>query len=168
MSAPPLPEAFGNYALGDFVELVAPAAISWWPQTTGWWWLGAALGVLAAHRGWQALRHWYRNRYRREAAARLLRLAGSAEGSVAVADINRLLKLAALAAYSRELVARLSGQEWVDFLNRQCATPPFAPEQGRLLALAAYTGASTDAPSGRQLLAASLTWLREHRNPLDD
>jgi len=168
MSAPPLPEAFGNYALGDFVELVAPAAISWWPQTSGWWWLGAALGVLATRRGWQALRRWYRNRYRREAAARLQRLAGSAEGSVAVADINRLLKLAALAAYSRERVARLSGQEWVDFLNRQCATPPFAPEQGRLLALAAYTGATTDAPGGRQLLAASLTWVRQHRNPLDD
>lgn len=168
MSAPPLPEAFGNYALGDFVELVAPAAISWWPQTVGWWWLGAALGVLASRRGWQALRRWYRNRYRREAAARLLRLAGSAEGSVAVADINRLLKLAALAAYSRERVARLSGQEWVDFLNRQCAAPPFAPEQGRLLALAAYTGGKTDAPGGRQLLAASLAWVREHRNPLDD
>jgi hypothetical protein len=168
MSAPPLPQAFGNYALGDFVELVAPTAISWWPQTSGWWWLGAVLGILAARLGWNALRRWYRNRYRREAAARLMRLAGSAEGSVAVADINRLLKLAALAAFSRELVARLSGQEWVDFLNRQCPTPPFAPEQGRLLALAAYTGARTDAPGGRQLLAASLTWLRAHRNPLDD
>ncbi|MGL4565308.1 MAG: DUF4381 family protein, partial [Halioglobus sp.] len=122
----------------------------------------------ATRRGWQALRRWDRNRYRREAAARLQRLAGSPEGSVAVADINRLLKLAALAAFSRELVARLSGQEWVDFLNRQCPAPPFAPEQGRLLALAAYTGATTDAPGGRQLLAASLTWLREHRNPLDD
>ena len=168
MSAPPVPEAFGNYALGDFVELVAPAAISWWPQTIGWLWLGVALGIVAVHLGWRYLRRWYRNRYRREAAARLLRLAGSAEGTVAVADINRLLKLAALVAFSRELVARLSGQEWVDFLNRQCATPPFAPEQGRLLALAAYTGGNTDAPGGRQLLAASLAWLREHRNPLDD
>ena len=36
--------------------------------------LGAALGLLAARRGWKALRRWYRNRYRREAAARLLRL----------------------------------------------------------------------------------------------
>jgi hypothetical protein len=56
----------------------------------------------------------------------------------------------------------------VDFLKRQCPAPPFAPEQGRLLALSAYTGATTDAPGGRQLLAASLTWVREHRNSLGD
>lgn len=167
MSAPPLPEAFGNYALGDFVELVAPAAISWWPQTVGWWWLGAALGAIAAHRGWQCLRRWYRNRYRREAAARLLRLASATEGALAVADVNRLLKLTALAAFSREQVARLSGQEWVDFLNRQCATPPFAPEHGRLLALAAYSGGAVEADAGRQLLAACLAWVREHGNPRD-
>ena len=29
MSAPPLPDIFGNYALGEFVEVVAPNAISW-------------------------------------------------------------------------------------------------------------------------------------------
>ena len=33
VSAPPLPETFGNYALGDFAEVVSPAAISWLPQT---------------------------------------------------------------------------------------------------------------------------------------
>jgi hypothetical protein len=168
VSAPPLPDAFGNYALGDFVEVVAPAAINWWPQTVGWWWLGAILGLFAGYRGWQVLRRWYHNRYRREAAARLRRLAGSAESLVPVADINRLLKLAALVAYSREQVARLSGQAWVDFLNRQCATPPFSAEQGRLLALAPYTGGAVDANSGRQLLEAALIWVREHRNPLDD
>jgi len=167
MSAPPLPDAFGNYALGDFVEIVAPAAISWWPQTVGWWWLGAALAAVAAHLGWKRLRRWYRNRYRREAAVRLLRLAGTADGALAVADINRLLKLTALTAFSREQVARLSGEEWVDFLNRQCPTPPFAPEHGRLLALAAYSGGAVEADAGRQLLAASLAWVREHGNPLD-
>jgi len=168
MSAPPLPEAFGNYALGDFVEAVAPAAISWWPQTAGWWWLGAALGAFAAHRGWKFLRRWYRNRYRREAAARLQRLAGDAAGKTLVADVNRLLKLTALVAYSRQQVARLSGEEWVNFLNRHCPTPPFSPAQGELLALAPYTGRALDAGTGGQLLAASLAWVRQHENPADD
>lgn len=168
MSAPPLPEAFGNYALGDFVEVVAPAAISWWPQTVGWWWLGAALGAIAAHRGWQCLRRWYRNRYRREAAARLRRLAGATDGNMAVADINRLLKLTALAAFSREQVARLSGEEWVNFLNRHSPTPAFSPEQGRLLALGTYTGKAIDANTGQQLLAASLAWVLGHQSPADD
>lgn len=168
MSAPPLPEAFGNYALGDFVEVVSPGAISWWPQTTGWWWLGALVGGFAARAGWRFLRRWYRNRYRREAAAHLRRLAGAADGDIAVADINRLLKLTALAAFSREQVARLSGEEWVEFLNRHCATPPFSPEQGHLLALGTYTGQPMAAESARQLLAASLAWVLGHENPARD
>ena len=54
MSAPPLPEAFGNYALGEFVEVVSPADISWLPQTAGWTWVGIALLLFAGHRGWRA------------------------------------------------------------------------------------------------------------------
>lgn len=168
MSAPPLPDAFGNYALGDFVEVVAPAAVDWWPQTTGWWWLGALLGGYAAYRGWQALRRWYRNRYRREAAARLQRLAGAAQGPTLVADLNRLLKLTALVAYSRDQVARLSGQEWVDFLNGHCPGSPFSAEQGEMLAVATYTGRPIEADAGRLLLAACLAWVREHESPRDD
>jgi hypothetical protein len=167
MSAPPLPDAFGNYALGDFAEVVLPAAINWWPQTAGWWWLGAALAAFAAHRSWQALRRWYRNRYRREAAARLLQLAGAGGDSIPVADINRLLKLTALVAYSREQVARLSGEEWVNFLNGHCAARPFTGEQGALLALGSYTGEALDRGTGEQLLASSLVWVREHENPRD-
>lgn len=168
MSAPPLPDAFGNYALGDFVEVVPPPDISWWPQTTGWWWLGAVLAGFALYHGWKRLRRWYRNRYRREAAGRLQRLAGSGSGASLVSEINRLLKLTALAAYSREQVARLSGEEWVDFLNRRCPSPPFSPEHGRLLALASYSGQAVEPEAGTRLLAASLAWVEQHENPQDD
>jgi hypothetical protein len=169
MSAPPLPDTFGNYALGDFVEVVSPAPISWLPQTEGWVWLGVAIAALLGYRTWQALRHWYRNRYRREAAARLQRLAaGSATAPVQVAEVNRLLKLTALAAFSRQQVARLSGQDWVDFLNRQCPAPPFSAEHGNLLALAPYTGDVLEAGRCNELVDACLAWVMEHENPLDD
>ncbi len=168
MSAPPLPETFGNYALGDFVEVVSPGAISWWPQTTGWWFVAAGLGSLALYHGWKRLRHWYRNRYRREAIARLQRLASKGGSDNIVSDINRLLKLTALVAYSREQVARLSGNEWVSFLNHHCPTHPFSADQGHLLALAPYRTEKVETSTGLQLLAASLTWVREHESPTDD
>jgi len=166
-SAPPLPEAFGNYALGDFVEVVSPQAISWLPQTTGWWWLGAALLAVFARYSWRRLRHWYRNRYRREATARLRQLGDSADQSTLVAELNRLLKLTALAAFSREQVASLSGKEWIDFLNGQCPTPPFSGEQGQLLAVGAYQAGTVAAASGQPLISACLTWVREHKNMYD-
>lgn len=168
MSAPPLPQPFGNYALGDFAEVASPAAISWWPQTTGWWWLGAIVLALVLYRGWKKLRHWYRNRYRREAVERLQRIDSTGNSATLVADINRLLKLTALAAFSRDQVARLSGEDWVVFLNRQCPEAPFAAEEARLLAEAAYTGAPVDTAAGRRLLAASVAWVLAHENPRDD
>ena len=164
MSAPPLPDAFGNYALGDFVEVVSPAAINWWPQTTGWWWVGAALVVVLGRYGWRRLRHWYRNRYRREATVRLQQLAAASANDNWLLEINRLLKLTALAAFSREQVASLSGEAWVNFLNRQCTTPPFSAQQGQLLALGIYTGQAVAAAHRQAMVDACLTWVREHEN----
>jgi hypothetical protein len=167
MSAPPLPETFGNYALGDFIEVVSPQAVSWLPQTTGWWWVGAGLLVMTLRYGWRHLRHWYRNRYRREASARLQQLSGTQASTDIVSEINTLLKLTALVAYSREQVARLSGEDWVDFLNGQCATPPFAGELGQLLALGVYRRQPLDSGQTHALITASGTWIEQHRG-IDD
>ena len=167
MSAPPLPDAFGNYALGDFAEVVAPAAINWLPQTSGWWWLGAALLALLARYCWRRLRHWYRNRYRGEAIEHLQQLAGDSNRAKLPAQLNRLLKLTALTAFSREQVACLSGEDWVSFLNSQCATPPFSQEQGQLLAVGAYSAQPVAAEIAEALLASCLTWVREHENMHD-
>lgn len=167
MSAPPLPDVFGNYALGDFVEVVSPADISWLPQTAAWGWLGAILLAYGLYRAGRVLRRWYRNRYRREAATRLQQLAESCNPEALVGEVNRLLKLTALVAFSRQQVARLSGEDWVSFLNRQCPGQPFSPEQAGLLALGTYRAQALDAPGRQQLIAASLRWVREHENALD-
>lgn len=165
MSAPPLPAAFGNYALGDFAEVVSPADISWLPQTTGWAWLGAALALLLLRVIWRRLRHWYRNRYRREAIARLRRLAQSASGDGWLIELNTLLKLTAMAAFSRERVARLSGEEWIEFLTRQCRSQVFSPQQRWLLAIGPYRSAPIAQDARDQLVAACRDWIRLHERP---
>ena len=167
MSAPPLPEVFGNYALGDFVEVVSPQAVSWLPQTPGWWLLGAGLLALALRRGWRWLRHWYRNRYRREALQRLQQIAAEHRDQALVEEINKLLKITAITAYSRPAVASLCGEQWPEFLNRQCALPPFTAELAELLATGVYRTQALTASQGRTLLGASLDWVREHRTATD-
>lgn len=165
MSAPPLPEIFGNYVLGDFVEVVSPESISLLPQTAGWAWLGALLLIWLLRYSWRRLRRWYHNRYRREAAARLQQLATTGSHETWLIELNKLLKLTALAAFPREQVARLSGQEWVTFLNRHCSAPPFSTAQGSLLAVEAYRSALLEDTIRQQLLAASLNWIRNHESP---
>ena len=164
MSAPDLPEIFGNYTLGDFNEVVSPEAISWLPQTVGWAWVAGGLALFAGYHSWKRLLHWYRNRYRGEAIGRLRSLPAS--GDIA-APVNRLLKLTALAAFSREQVASLSGEQWVEFLNGQCPEPVFDEPLGELLALAAYTGEPVDESTRRALLQASMAWVEQHKNPYD-
>ena len=131
MSAPDLPEIFGNYVLGEFVEVVSPEGVSWLPQTAGWYWLGAVLLALLIRYAWRRLQRWYRNRYRREAAARLRQLTAELSPERAPLELNRLLKLTAMAGFSRDAVAQLHGEAWVDFLNSQCDAPPFTAELGR-------------------------------------
>jgi len=164
MSAPPLPDIFGNYILGDFVEVVSPASVSWFPQTTGWICLGALLGGLFLYRGGKRLRRWHHNRYRREAIDRLVH---TTEQSFSIVELNKLLKLTALSAFPREQVAQLSGEEWVRFLNRQCESPPFAPALGKIIAKGAYRQSPLTDATREELEAAALSWIRDHKSPHD-
>ena len=163
MSAPALPDAFGNYALGDFVEVVSPEAVSWMPQTPGWWVIGIGATALILRYGWRRLRHWYHNRYRREALARLQKLSMQSSDQGLLTEINKLLKLTAMAAYSRARVAKLYGEEWAVFLNQQCAQPTFTPEQSRCLAQGPYRQLVLTTESREALLAASVVWVQQHR-----
>jgi len=165
VSAPELPEVFGNYVLGDFVEVVSPAGVSWLPQTTGWYWLGAACLLLLLRYSWRRLQHWHRNRYRREATRRLEKIGAADDGGSFLVELNRLLKLAAIAGFGRERVASLDGEAWVEFLNSQCDTAPFTAQLGNCLAAGPYRGTAVDETTRRQLLSACEYWLLQHREP---
>jgi hypothetical protein len=163
MSAPPLPDVFGNYALGDFVEIVPPGPIDWLPQTLGWQIVAIVTTALAARYIFKKLRSWYQNRYRREAAQRLKKIEQITDGDRQIMELNRLLKLTALVAYSREAVAKLSGTPWVDFLNDQCITPVFTNSQMSLLGRGSYQRMDIDKAAIDALLVASARWIEEHR-----
>jgi len=163
MSVPPLPELFGNYALHDFFEVASPDSISWLPQTAGWGWVAAGLLLFTVRYAWLTLRHWYRNRYRREAVKRLREVSRNYDSPEFLSDLNRVLKITALVAYSREQVARLSGEHWVKFLNRQCDTPPFDRELALLLATATYRQLPLEHSLHKKLLKAGVAWVNQHQ-----
>ena len=164
MSLPPLPETFGNYALHEFSEVAAPDAISWLPQAVGWTGVGAALLILLLRYSWRRLRHWHHNRYRREAADRLRVFALNSCEETWLIELNKILKLTALAAFPRQQVAHLSGDSWVNFLNGYCTPPPFSPAQCRLLAVGTYNHTTLDGIVQQQLLAACLSWVCNHES----
>ena len=167
MSAPPLPEVFGNYALGEFVEVTPPDAISWLPQTAGWLWLVVGLLAILLHYSWKRLRLWYHNRYRREGAAQLHQLRHRQHDGAIVSEVNRSLKLVALAAYPRERVAKLSGDSWQQFLKDECTSPVFEEAQLDLLAFGSYKSTNIDRGDAIELIEACLNWVMLHRGATD-
>lgn len=160
MSAPPLPEAFGNYALGDFVEVTSPASISWLPQTPGWLLVAAVIAWYVGRWAWRRLAQWYRNRYRREALARLQTISSSAS---CLNELSTLLKITAVAAYDRPETAQLNGPPWPEFLNRKCASEPFDEELSALLAEGIYRQVSLSDNQRDRLLEAARVWITGHR-----
>ena len=152
-------------SLQNLNDIVMPGAVPWWPPAPGWFVLAALLAVillLLLFRGWQARR---RNRYRRQALLELasIRQNGSAD---ALSNVPVLLKRAALAAWTREQVAALSGEAWHRFLDESAGTDRFRAGAGATLDGLAYGTERRIPPSPAEkqaVLDAAEFWLTNHR-----
>ena len=141
--------------LVDLLDLLAPVpepvAISMWPQTTGWIWLGLALGIAAIWLGWRLLERHQAYAYR-HAAHSALNLAKDDPN-----DIAAILRRTALAAYPRDEVAGLSGEMWLAFLDRSYGGKGFATQTGRAMVSAPYQKST---PVVRGLGDLAQQWVR--------
>jgi len=141
--------------------LVVPSPVSLTPQTLGWWvalgWLLAVL-MLAVCRVVARRRQ---NRYRREALAALksIEADGAADPAAAARRIAVLLKRTALAAYPREDVASLYGDDWSRFLCESARNDERVLAGARQLAAAAYRPGM----DGAALVAPARRWIEAHR-----
>lgn len=123
-------------------DLHLPEAIGWWPPAPGWWLLA---GVLLAALAWvlvRAWRRWRRERARRLALrelARLRREHRARPDPVALgARLSVLLRRTMLAYGARGEVAGLTGERWLEWLDRGLEDRPFSAGPGRSLAELPY------------------------------
>lgn len=161
---PPLPEVWGNYAIRGIEEVLPPDAVSWWPQAPGWRYVGILLLILLGWYAWRRVRHWLRNRYRREALRALdgLEREHRQQASLLV-PLSRLLKATALQMAPREEVAALSGEAWPLWLNIQVKQPVFTDTSCRLLSVTQYqSSTSADPDEIAELFRNARTWLIRH------
>ncbi|MEM9061046.1 MAG: DUF4381 domain-containing protein [Pseudomonadota bacterium] len=147
----------------DLVELLnllepvpEPEQISLMPQTAGWVWLAIFVGALCVLSGHWVLKSIRANAYRRTALQELSQ-AGNDAGRIAA-----IVRRTALVAYPRDEVAHLSGESWLDFLDRTMGEEGFGEGAGRQLAYGPYRSVDAD-PA---LIAAASRWIRRHRRSL--
>ena len=80
--------------------------------------------------------------------------------AVAVAQLTALLKRVALVLYPRSMVASLSGDAWLTFLQRSSRCQSFTTGAGQILGNAGYQ--RQIAPDYAQLAQLAELWLRAH------
>jgi hypothetical protein len=88
-------------SIDQLKELALPAPVSYAPQTWGWWLLLAVLVLAALLLGLRRYWQWRRDRYRREALARLAQLRGRSDDLNALRELPELLKRVALSMPTR-------------------------------------------------------------------
>lgn len=144
--------------LPEMGPLYEPPPIPFTFETGGWSVLAGLLLLVLAVSGFFWIRHYLRNRYRREALAELERMG---EGPEALPRVFVVLKRTAIHAFGRERVAQLYGREWLGFLD----------ETGKQVGLSQYEQQVADALYRQQLLAdapyrdillRAKTWIRTH------
>jgi len=157
--APPIDDR-----LNSLQELALPDAVSYAPQTAGWYLL---FGAVAAGLAWVAIRSyrlWRANRYRRVALERLRAINEASQSDPsAIAELPELVKRTALAFSTRTETAELYGVDWLAFLDSTYGGAGFSTGPGRVLPSLAYSASPSLGEADRTALVALLEkWIRKH------
>lgn len=153
--------------LAQLRDIHAPGMIETWPPAPGWWLLAAlALAILLYGIYW-LIQRWLANRYRREAMSELNELkntwAADGDDQLFLASLQQLLKRVALTRFPRDQVAGLTGEAWVQFLDRSTGSHDFsmAAESEALIDGAYRKDANIDINA---LEEAARTWIEKHHS----
>ena len=131
-----------------------------WPPAPGWWVLLILSAMAIAALGVRAWAAWRARARRRRILAELAGIGTQAQGAALAAAVSALLKRVALTRFDRTEVAPLTGQAWLDFLDRHGGGGRFAAGPGRALAEGPYAPApDLDPPA---LLDLARDWVRRN------
>jgi hypothetical protein len=118
-------------------DLHLPEPVSWWPPAPGWWILLLVLAGLVAYGLNHAYRRRMRNAARRTALQKLARYQAEyvehRNPVVLGKQLSQLLRRGMLAYAPRAEVAGLTGDAWLQWLDRGMPLPYFHTEGGKSL-----------------------------------
>ena len=149
-------------------DIHLPSAVAFWPPAYGWWVVLAVItGALVV------VGIVYRRRYRERAAIRSLKAVARAlaDGTAPVLCIQRIsmiLRRFAMSVSRSRAVAGLTGDDWLEFLDRRWGRDEFSAGIGRVLIYGPYAPADRiSADDVSALTTLCLDWVRAQR-PAED
>lgn len=155
--------------LAQLKDIHAPPPVDAWPPAPGWFLLAALALVAAGLIVYGLYRLWRRNRYRREALRELADLKQQYEAAGDAGDYlsayARLLKRTALTRYPRDQIANLTGEAWVNFLDRSARTEEFSLGAGQVLVYGNYQPIDAADIDVNRLDELGRYWIKRHGKP---
>lgn len=120
-----------------------PGDVSWWPPAPGWWIILVVLLIVAAGVWW-----WQRRKRRLMTSALRLargefdrlrsRYANDGDAGLLVRDLSVLLRRLCVSIFPRTDSASLTGERWLEYLDRPLPASRFTAGPGRILLDAPY------------------------------
>ncbi len=130
-------------------DLHLPAPIGWWPLAYGWWILFGLLVLAVCWVGYRQWLNWQAGAARRRALDELQKLqdryAADHDAAAFIINASTLLRRGMLAYAPRAEIAGLSGEAWLEWLDRGLDEPAFSAGAGRCLYDLPYRPASVAA-----------------------
>ena len=156
-------------SLQNLNDIVMPATTGWWPLASGWYVLAVLVLICLSWFAIKSVIEWKANRYRRSALTELEVLSEGIQNppgrSSSLRKIPALLKRTALAAFPRNEVAMLTGEDWFRFLNSTIKKQSFTENTFNTLNHISYTTGDLDNINGEAanaLVDACRRWLKHH------
>lgn len=129
-------------------DLHLPEPVSWWPPAPGWWFLSLVLAILIAYGLTRAYGRRRQNAARRYALRELARCEAEymehRNPVLLGKQLSQLLRRGMLAYAPREEIAGLTGDEWLNWLDRDMPLPYFHTEGGKSLLELPYRNPQDD------------------------
>ncbi|MEZ9864448.1 hypothetical protein BCU83_14735 [Vibrio breoganii] len=149
-----------NSMMSGLAEPSLPEGISWIPNAPGWYLVIGIIVCFALYRTYLAYRQYQANAYRRMALQELEKLQKSSDG---LERLPQLLRKTALDAYPRKQVSPLLGEQWEQWLDKQCQGSQFSSQFNGLLASLSYSpNASIDQQQSLGLYTQTAHWIKHH------
>ncbi|MCE3045065.1 DUF4381 domain-containing protein [Legionella sp. 16cNR16C] len=150
-------------ALENLRDIHLPEAIGWWPLAPGWYILLILVLLLFAGGLYYFIEYQKNSKPKRHALKLLAQYQEeyqrSGNSQLASSRVSELLKRVALVYFSRETVASLQGEEWINFLNQTGRKLNFNAVRQLLLELPYQP--STSQVSLAPLFARAKTWIKQ-------